>query len=101
MSKDPNINAQSSPSSSCGIQVFANDTLIYDVDIDLSSSILELKISLHTQSLINIPPSEQKILFSSKECSNTTTFRQLYTQNDNQSPIKLIAIQALSDKYSV
>ena len=96
MSQDPNISNQS-----CAVQIFDSDNkLIYEVDINLSSSIQDLKLSLHTQSLIDIPPSEQEILFNTKECNNTTTFQQLYTQNNNQSPIKLHVVQAVTDPSS-
>ena len=92
MAQDPNINNQS-----CAIQVFSIDNkLIYAVDVDLSSSILELKISLHTQSLTHIPPSDQKITFNNTECNNTTTFQELYTQNNNQSPIKLLVVPTIA-----
>ena len=87
---------------SCPIKVFnADNKLIYQVDMKPTSTILQLKVSLHRQSLFNIQPSDQQILFNNKECINTTTFQQLSAINNNHQFIKLHATHAPRHQYSV
>ena len=90
------------PSRIYSVEVYdIDDTLIYQSDVNPSSTILDLKLVLYKQSPFKVQPSEQLILFNDKRLSNSVTFQQIHQQNDSQTFIQLQVIQYQSPRSSV